>query len=158
MIDILGVYAALFCLVALGIGSVFRASKWERLTTVLAWLAAVYCGIHRNDYRVGGFKLLDSTYVVVGCVTAGCLCAFWVLCYCQNKRRCFGFAGLLAISAPLAFYGGVADRFGGSLANPNALIQGHTLWHFFGAVALFAAYEVFATAGYDRSTLKMEQS
>lgn len=153
MLDILGVYAVLFCLVALGIGTVFRAKRFELPVTFVAWMAAFFCGIHRNDYRVGGFKLLDSTYVVVGCVAVGSVCALLALWSCESRRRAFGFAGLLAVSAPLAFFGGIADRFRGSLAAPDAIVQGHTLWHFFGAVALLATYEVFAAAGYDRSAI-----
>ncbi|MEO6005432.1 MAG: hypothetical protein ABIZ04_16705 [Opitutus sp.] len=59
----------------------------------------------------------------------------------------------LSIAAPLTFFGGVADRFGGLLANPEALIQGHAVWHAMGAIALWAAYEAYVSTGFDCSTL-----
>jgi hypothetical protein len=57
-------------------------------------------------------------------------------------------------TAPIAFAGGQGDRFGGFLANPDGFLQGHAVWHTLGAVAILAAYEVFATTGFDRSTLR----
>ncbi len=153
MVDILGVYAVLFSLVALGGCAVFRAGGRRRdfFGAVAVWLLAVPAGIHRNDCRVAGLKPLDSTYVVVAMealASAGVL-GSWRLA--RGVRRYYGSLAVLCLAAPLAFFGGLADRFGGRLADPNALIQGHTLWHTMGAVALLAAYEAYAATGFDRS-------
>lgn len=153
MIDILGVYAVLFCLLPLGCGAAFRCSsrKFDCLATLGAWLLAVPAGIHRNDVRLAGVKLLDSTSVVVGAVALTSVAALIAWRHARDARHSFAAVVTLSIAAPIAFFGGAADRFGGMLANPDALIQGHAIWHTLGAVALLAAYEIFASTGFDRS-------
>lgn len=156
MIDILGVYAVLFSLVLLGWSAVFRQSnrKFDRFAVLGTWLLAVPAGIHRNDLRLAEVKVLDSTYVVVGAVTLVSVAALISWRHARNYRHYFGAAATLTLAAPVAFFGGLADRFGGMLANPDALIQGHTVWHTLGAVAVLAAYEIFVSTGFDRSVFE----
>jgi hypothetical protein len=155
MLDILGVYAVLFALLVLGVGAAFqiRSARYDFFAAIGAWLLAVPAGIFRNDVRIAGFKLLDSTYVVVAGISIGAVLAAISWRHAQYFRSYLVALIVLSITAPLAFFGGVADRFGGLLANPNALIQGHTVWHSMGAVALWAAYEAYASTDFDCSTL-----
>lgn len=157
MIDILGVYAVLLCLLLVGAFALRRESDGSDLSGWLmaigVWAIAIFAGVHRNDVRIGGVKLFDSTYVMVASVAIGCtfaLIAFW---RAKDRRAYWRAVTILAVAAPLAFLGGQGDRFGGFLANPEALVQGHTIWHTLGAVAILAAYETFAATGFDRSTL-----
>ncbi len=114
-------------------------------------MSAVAAGIYRNNVRLGGFKLLDSKYVVVASVTVVCLCAVFCFRHVSSRRGYFLWIAGLAVAAPVAFFGGLADRYGGMLADPEALIQGHSVWHSSGALALLCAYQIYATAGFDRS-------
>ena len=157
MIDILGVYAVLYLMVWIGVTHHFPKITSQRITaslgTLLVWAGAIWTGIHRNDVRLAGIKVFDSTYVFVTAVTIGC--ALLALVYWRAvaiRRLLHRPLGLLLIAAPLSFTGGVGDRFGGYWADPEAWIQGHTVWHALGAVALWAAYEVYAAAGFDHST------
>lgn len=155
LLDILGVYAVLVVLVVIGFYTAWpiRTRKYEMPVAVAAWILAIAAGIHRNDVRIWNFKVLDSTTVVIAAVTIASLLALLAYRRAVNRRRYVVAVVTLAICAPLAFFGGLADRFGGVLANPDALIQGHSIWHSFGAVALVAAYEVFAAASFDRSVM-----
>jgi hypothetical protein len=157
MIDILGVYAVLYCLLLVGASALLprlRGASLAWICVLLVWAAAIYTGAHRNDVRIAGIKPFDSTYVMVVSVVLGCamaLLAFRV----ANNRRAYGRAVIaLAITAPIAFAGGQGDRFGGFWANPDGFLQGHAVWHTLGAVAILAVYEVFAATGFDRSTLR----
>lgn len=158
LVDILGVYAALMSVAVLGVGSAIRRfnSLYDFVTAAMIWIIAVMTGIHRNDYRFGGFKPLDSKTIVVTCVAVGSVCALlgtrrWTPLHARRGQWALV---VLGVSAPLAFFGGLADRFGGVLANPEALIQGHSLWHSLGAVALIAAYEIYSATGFDRSVFE----
>jgi len=156
MIDILGVYAVLYCLLLVGVAALWPSWRRARVawTSVLAtWGAALYTGVHRNDIRVHGVKLFDSTYVMVAAIAAGGLMALLARRRAASSRTYSRAVIGLAVTAPIAFIGGQGDRFGAFLADPQALVQGHALWHVFGAAAILAAYEVFAASGYDRSTL-----
>lgn len=160
MIDILGVYAVLYCLLLVGATTMWPS--WRRpgaawIGVLLTWSAALYTGIHRNDIRVFGVKLFDSTYVMISAVAAGCLLALLVRRHASSGAYSRAVLGL-AVTAPIAFIGGQGDRFGAFLANPEALVQGHAAWHTFGAAAILAAYEVFAATGYDQSTLQLDDS
>ncbi len=157
MIDILGVYAVLYGLVLVGVSA--RYSKLSRGSMavgliLLTWAMAIYTGVHRNDVRLYGFKVFDSTYVFIFAVTIGCTLAALTYWRAPDRRRYYWAAAVLTVSAIISFSGGVGDRFGGFWACPDGLIQGHAVWHAFGAVAMLAAYELFAMVGYDRSTLK----
>ena len=156
MIDILGVYVVLCSLLIVGYAAAFRLAgrRFDFAATVAAWLAAVPAGIHRNDLRIAGFKLLDSTYVVVAAVSLGVVSVLLCWRHARGSRRYLLGVIALILAAPIAFFGGLADRFGGLLANPEALIQGHTLWHGFGTAAMLAAYEAFAATGFDRSVFE----
>ncbi len=157
LIDILGVYVALFGLIAIGLGSIARSPTQPRqklATSGLIWVAAFWTGIHRNDVRLGGIKPFDSTYVVVAAITLSSVLALTALRRTKDRKHYFRSLVALIIAAPLAFMGGLEDRFGGFLANPEALIQGHSVWHALGALSLLAAYEVFASTGYDASVFR----
>jgi hypothetical protein len=145
----------LFALIVIGVGAAFdlRSERCDFFGAVCAWLLAVPAGIYRNDVRIAGIKLLDSTYVVVGGISIAAVLAVLSWRQTRNFRRYFVALIVLGVSAPLAFFGGVSDRFGGQLADPDALIQGHTIWHSMGALALWAAYEAYASTGFDRSSL-----
>lgn len=156
MIDILGVYAVLYCLLLVGLTAhrpqlTVAPIAWTGVFAV--WVAAIYTGIHRNDVRVLGLKLFDSTYVMVVSVALGSAMA--LMAYRRaSDRRAYRYAVVtLAVAAPIAFVGGQGDRFGAFLAAPDAFVQGHTVWHTLGAVAILAAYEAFAATGFDRSTV-----
>lgn len=156
MIDVLGVYAVLYCLLWVGLSALRPRMCDLRVAwtgVLVVWLAAIYTGIHRNDFRVAGFKLFDSTYVMVASVTLGCVMAAAAFRKATDRRGYWRASVTLAIAAPIAFVGGQGDRFGGFLAAPDAIIQGHAVWHTLGAVAILAAYEVFAATGFDRSAL-----
>ena len=159
MLDILGVYLVLFALCAIGLSTFFalKGRAYDFTVTAFIVLAAFASGVHRNDVRIAGFKLFDSTYVVVAGVSLAS--AFVIFCYSRARNRTRYLCVLLAVtsSAVIAFCGGISDRFGGSMANPDALIQGHSLWHVFGAVALLAAYELFAIAGFDSSIFEIRK-
>jgi hypothetical protein len=157
LIDILGVYAVLFTAVFLGCCT-FRP-RWAHgrqgfVTAAAIWVTALAAGIFRNDVRIFGFKLLDSTYVVVGLVTLGVSLAIFAWGrVAPEKHRGYRFAlGAVAVCSTIAFAGGLGDRFGGFYCNPEGLVQGHALWHTFGGLALLSVYEVFASTGVDRST------
>jgi hypothetical protein len=156
MIDILGVYAVLYFLLLTGAATSFSRLREHRLAwalVVATWLAAIYTGVHRNDIRWLGLKLFDSTYVFVASVVLGCLLA--LLAYRQAKNRA-GYIKAMTVFAlftSLSFAGGIGDRFNGFWAGPEIFIQGHAVWHAFGAVSLLAIYEVFSAAGFDRSVL-----
>lgn len=157
LIDILGVYAVLFALLFLG-ASVF-VERWRRpfaawAGVIVSWAVAIFTGAHRNDIRWWGVKPFDSTYVMVVCVTLGCALALAARTRAQSVRAYWLAIAGLAVAAPLAFVGGQSDRFGGFWGNPEALIQGHAVWHTLGAVAISVAYEVFAATGFERSTLR----
>ena len=155
LIDILGVYVALFGLTAIALSAqVSKPMKlsYEAAMTSVFWIIAFWTGIHRNDVRVGRFKLFDSTYVVVAAVAFSSILALRSFVRTADKRRSVFSLAALVIAAPLAFAGGLGDRFGGFLADPEGLIQGHSIWHACGAIALLASYEIFAAAGHDRST------
>lgn len=157
MIDILGVYAVLFCLLFVGLTALWptlRVSSIAWTGVVLVWVVAIYTGAHRNDVRIFGIKPFDSTYVMVVSVTLGCAMALLAFREAKDRRAYLRAVAALAIAAPMAFAGGQGDRFGGFLANPDALVQGHAVWHTLGAVAILAAYEVFAATGFDRTTLR----
>jgi hypothetical protein len=139
MIDILGVYAVLYLLLVMGAGTVAnrpirREAAWTM--TVGAWLAAIYTGVHRNDVRVYGIKLFDSTYVFVAAVALGSLLAVLAWRRAANRATYLRAMAVFAGATPISFAGGIGDRFGG-----------------FGAVSLLAVYEAFSAAGYDRSTM-----
>lgn len=158
LIDILGVYAALMSIAVIGVVSVVRrfAPNYDFLLAIVIWIVAVTTGIHRNDFRFGGFKPLDSKTIVVACVAVGSACALFGIRQLKSvhTRRWKWALSALLVSAPIAFFGGLADRFGGVLASPKAAIQGHSLWHGLGAVALLAAYEMYAATGFDRSVFE----
>ena len=154
MVDILGVYAVLYLFVLaatlenLGRGNT-GLPAWA--ASVAMWTVAIYTGVHRNDVRWMGAKIFDSTYVFVGAVSAGCLLALLAWRRALNRPRYLRAIGIMAVAAGISFAGGIGDRFHGFWAAPDAFLQGHAVWHTFGAVALLAAYEAFAVAGFDRS-------
>ena len=161
MVDILGVYAVLYLLLLVGCARGF--SRIEQglpawLAALAVWFAAIYTGVHRNDVRWLGLKVFDSTYVFVVAVAVGSLLAVLAYRRAANRRRCGWALASLAAAAAISFTGGIGDRFHGFWAAPNAFIQGHAVWHTFGAVALVAAYEAYAAAGFDRSTLSVTTS
>ena len=155
LIDILGVYAVLYCLMLVGV-----CANWPALNRraggliPLVWAAAIYTGIYRNDVHWLGFKVFDSTYVFVSGATLGGGLALFALRRASNRPAYFIALSLLVVAATVSFSGGIGDRFGGYWADPDFIVQGHAVWHTFGAVALLAAYEVFATTGFDRSILQ----
>jgi len=156
LVDILGVYVVLFSVVGLGVAAVWRIELSKRAWLAFAaviWVAAVFCGIFRNDVRIGGLKVFDSTYVVVGFVTAGFLLGLLASRRAPGRSAYWRVFTVLSIFAAIAFTGGLGDRFGGFWASPEGLVQGHAVWHTFGALALIAVYELFALVGFDRSTL-----
>lgn len=156
MIDILGVYAVLYLLLVVG-GSTIAC----RLSTgptgwglvMGAWFAAIYTGIHRNDVRIYGLKVFDSTYVFVASVAIGCLLALVAFFRARDRRRYLAAMLVFFLSTTVSFSGGIGDRFGGFWANPDFIIQGHAVWHTFGAISLLAIYEAFSAAGFDHSVL-----
>lgn len=154
MVDILGVYAVLYLLVLagalenLGRGNA-GAPAW--IASLAVWAAAIYTGVHRNDVRWHGVKIFDSTYVFVVAVAAGCLLAALAWRRAANRPKYLRALAVMGVAAGISFTGGIGDRFQGFWAAPNAFLQGHAVWHTFGAVALLAAYEAFAIAGFDRS-------
>ncbi len=157
MIDILGVYAVLYCLLFVGLSALWprlRGGTLAWLRVLGVWTVAIYTGVHRNDVRFAGVKLFDSTYVMIASVALGSAMAVVAFLAAKNMHAYWRAVMTLAIAAPLAFVGGQGDRFGGFLANPDGFIQGHAVWHTLGAVAILASYEVFAATGFDRSTLR----
>ncbi|PTY02673.1 hypothetical protein DB347_23460 [Opitutaceae bacterium EW11] len=158
MLDILGVYAVLFCLIGVGVAALGRWKKKDGMVAIACWGVAFWTGIHRNDIRIHGFKLLDSKHVVIASVAIGFACAALCFFRVKNRRRYWARLAVLAPTAALAFFGGSADRYGGAWAAPDALIQGHTVWHVAGAIALLAAYEVFSMTGYDRSVFAIDSA
>lgn len=153
LLDILGVYAALFGLCGLGLTHLARWSGvgFEKSAALLLWFSAFVAGIFRNDVRIAGFKPFDSTTIVVATVAVGSACALLSGWRPADRRRYARALAVLIVAAPIAFFGGYADRFGGLWAAPEGFIQGHAVWHTLGAVSLLAAYEIFAAAGFDAS-------
>ncbi|HEY8993309.1 MAG TPA: ceramidase domain-containing protein [Lacunisphaera sp.] len=156
MIDILGVYAVLYLLLLMGAATM--ASRLSNpvlapILTIGVWLAAIYTGVHRNDIRVFGLKLFDSTYVFVAAVALGCLFAILAYKRANNRSGYLRAMAVFALSASISFAGGIGDRFGGFCAAPESIIQGHAVWHTFGAVSLLAIYEAFSATGFDRSIM-----
>ncbi len=154
MVDILGVYAVLYLLVLggalenLGRG---RTGLPAWIASLAVWAAAIFTGVHRNDVRWLGVKVFDSTYVFVVAVAAGCVLAALALRRAANRSKYLRALGVMGVALGISFAGGIGDRFHGFWAAPDGLLQGHAIWHTFGAVALLAAYEAFAIAGFDRS-------
>lgn len=156
MIDILGVYAVLYFLLLIGAATSFSRLREHRLAwalVVATWLAAIYTGVHRNDIRWFGLKLFDSTYVFVASVALGCLFALMAYRQAKNRTDYLKAMTVFVLSTALSFAGGAGDRFNGFWAGPELFIQGHAVWHTFGAVSLLAIYEIFSAAGFDRSVL-----
>lgn len=161
MIDILGVYSVLYGLLLVGATTLWpswRRPGWAGLGVLATWSAAFYTGIHRNEIRVAGVKLFDSTYVMIVAVAAGCLLALLVRRHAPSSRAYWRAVLGLAVTAPIAFIGGQGDRFGAFWANPDAIVQGHAVWHTLGAAAILAAYEIFAATGFDRSTFTVPRA
>ncbi|HEX2861700.1 MAG TPA: ceramidase domain-containing protein, partial [Lacunisphaera sp.] len=159
MIDILGVYAVLYSLLLIGVATRFKQLGEHRLAwvaVVATWLAAIYTGVHRNNLRWFGVKLFDSTYVFIAAVALGCLLAVLAYRHAANRKRYLKAMAVFVLSTSLSFAGGIGDRFDGFWAGPEFLIQGHAIWHTFGAVSLLAIYEAFSAAGFDRSVLQRE--
>lgn len=159
LIDILGVYTVLFALLFVGASvlvSAWQQSRFAWTGVATSWAAAIFTGAHRNDIRWWGIKPFDSTYVMIVSVALGCGMALAVRSQAREQRLYWRAVAVLAVAAPLAFVGGQADRFGGFWAAPEALIQGHAVWHTIGAVAILATYEIFASTGFDRSTLSRD--
>lgn len=157
LIDILGVYTALYGLIVLGLKAnwpVLLSGSCGWLLDFAAWVLAIITGIYRNDARIAGIKLFDSTYVVVAAVALGCLLVFGAARRITNTSQYRRAVLLLALSVPVAFVGGQGDRFGGLFAAPDAWVQGHAVWHVLGAVAILSVYEAFAATGTYRSTLE----
>lgn len=157
MLDILGVYAVLYGLLLVGLSAILNSMSdgWRGWgMVILVWAFAIYTGVHRNDIRWFGLKIFDSTYVFVVAVALGCGFALFAYRKAVNRAAYFRALVVLIIAATISFSGGIGDRFGGFWAAPESVLQGHAIWHVFGAIALLAAYEIFAAAGYDRSTLK----
>jgi len=150
LIDIMGVYAALATLLAHGCWKQTRRrpSGVALMAMGAVWLAAVWCAIHRNDFRCWGFKPLDSKTVVVAFVAITSLLALAAVWRARRPLRTALAlrAAAVAVLAPLAFAGGLGDRFHGFWADPNALIQGHTVWHTAGALALLLVHDLFTHA------------
>jgi hypothetical protein len=154
MIDILGVYAVLFSLILMGLGanlSWIKGALFGFVAVILTWSLAIYTGIHRNDVRWLGVKLFDSTYVFVAAVGLGCVLVLLSMRLVRNRAKFFKAVTIFLISTPISFAGGIGDRFGGFWANPEALVQGHAVWHVFGAISMLALYELFSAVGFDRS-------
>jgi hypothetical protein len=161
MIDILGVYAVLYLLMLAGaLENLGRGNVgWPAWGASLAvWAAAIYTGVHRNDVRWLGVKLFDSTYVFVAAVAAGCLLAALAWRRAKDRTKYVRALGAVAVAAGISFTGGIGDRFHGFWAAPDSFLQGHAVWHTFGAVALLATYEAFALAGFDRSLFQSPRS
>jgi hypothetical protein len=156
MIDILGVYVTLFALVGTGVAARLSCFswRWDAAIACMAWVLAVPAGIWRNDVRIWNFKILDSTYVVLGAifVIVGLVLGAWRKT--TDTRRFAVLALTMALSGAIAGIGGWADRFGHFLANPNGWIQGHSVWHLLGALGLGCAYEIFCLTGFDRSVFE----
>ncbi|MBI3886258.1 MAG: ceramidase domain-containing protein [Opitutae bacterium] len=155
LIDILGVYAVLYCLVVMA-----AKANWPRLAAgalgwaldVGAWVLAVTTGIFRNDVRIAGFKVFDSTYVVVAAVALSWLLVLGVARrQASPKKYRRAVVGAAFFSAG-SFAGGLGDRFGGFWLAPDAFVQGHAVWHVLGAFAVLAVYEALAGSGLYRST------
>ena len=91
---------------------------------------------------------------IVAAVAVGCALALLTWRRAPDRTRGTRALLVLALAATGSFTGGIGDRFGGYWAAPEAPLQGHAVWHTLGAVALLAAYEVFAAAGFDRSVLR----
>lgn len=148
LIDMMGVYAILFALALIGFVSVteIHLPKLRQLLVAgLSWLAAVWCTIHRNDFRWWGFKPLDSTTVVLVMIALCTILAIWKMTRLGSQRTAHHWAFLLgtATLGPLAGAGGQGDRFHGFWADPTALIQGHSVWHVAGAAALLCCFALF---------------
>lgn len=161
MIDILGVYAVLYCLLLVGLAtSVKRLAHGPGATVgvISVWAAAIYTGVHRNDIRFMGVKLFDSTHVFVAAVIIGGLLAVAAFFRSANRSAYLRAMIVFIIVTPVSFAGGIGDRFGGFWAAPEVFPQGHAVWHAFGALSLIALYEVFAAAGFDQSVLKPRES
>lgn len=155
LIDILGVYAVLYCVLLVGVSANWTApNRQGGILVLLTWAAAIGTGIYRNDVRWLGFKIFDSTYVFVGAVTFGSALALLAVRKAVNRPAYFKTLALLMVAAAISFSGGIGDRFGGFWANPDFPIQGHAVWHMLGAVAMLVTYEAFAATGFDRSTLQ----
>ncbi len=156
LIDILGVYAVLYLLLLVGAGALssrIANGPVAWMLVVATWLAAIYTGIHRNDVRVAGFKLFDSTYVFVAAVAVGCVLMLLAARRATNRRALGRALGFFATTAAISFTGGLGDRFGSFWANPDGWVQGHAVWHTFGAIALLGAYEAFVRVEFDRSVI-----
>lgn len=157
MIDILGVYAVLYSLLLIGAATCFSRLGDRRLgwgLMIATWAVAVYTGVHRNDIRWLGIKFFDSTYVFVASVVAGCLLALLAYRQTPNRTRYLKAMTVFVLSTSVSFSGGVGDRFNGFWAGPELFIQGHAVWHAFGAISMLAIYEVFSVAEFDRSVLR----
>lgn len=153
LVDILGVYAVLYLLVLAGaLGNFGRGSGWQAwAASLFAWVAAICTGIYRNDVRLLGMKPFDSTSVFVVAVAAGCGAVTLAWRQAGNRKKFVQAFAVMALAAGLSFAGGIGDRFHGFWASPDGLLQGHAVWHVFGAAALLGAYEAFAIAGFDGS-------
>jgi hypothetical protein len=160
IVDMIGVYAVLYCLVLCGAAASIEWLKRRPVQWGLAgamWLLAFYTGIWRNDRGSSGTAWFDSTDVFAVAVAAIGLLVYAVRRKAKDRKRYLWSVRILIGAAVVALVGLIGDRFGGFWATPDAPVQGHALWHVFGAAAIVGAYEALVTTGFDHSTLRRKQ-
>lgn len=155
LVDIIGVYTTLISLIAVGWDSLRTGPATERpppgnnvgrfALAALMWILSCAAAVFRNDVRIAGLKILDSTYVVVATVALISLLALLATLHRSSRHSVLLFA-LFLLAGTIAAICGFEDRFGHLLARPAAPIQGHAIWHTSGAIALFFAAKLFATS------------
>jgi hypothetical protein len=135
---------------------VLGAKPASRLRRTLPWLGLLTCGaatavaVLRNDVRVAGFKPFDTTYTTI----AGIAVVFVLLMLAIFRHRRsqpgrnlpLGHIAALAGSVGLAAFLQISDRPGHCCGAPDALVQGHAVWHTLMAAAVYIAFTLFESA------------
>lgn len=146
MVDVVGMYWVMAALVVYAFAAPRHYGSALSTLVVLGSLAAA---VYRNEVRVAGMKIFDSTYVTVAFVVLALVLLAWRTIGGGNRSIAIT-VGFLAV---IAVAGQIGDRVGGFWSNPASLVQGHSVWHVAGAGALGLFYEFFARLWSDRGLL-----
>lgn len=157
LFDIIGMYWVVYALIVYGaVGILCQKPLHGWGGNILGFsvaIAAIATSVHRNDWRLFGFKFFDSTYVAVwGFFLVGLLVVIniWqAKPAIRGKAIAWGIGSLVGIG--MAATCQLGDRVGGFLFAPKAIIQAHAIWHLLTAAAVGMAYEVFRMRWHDAS-------
>lgn len=146
LIDVVGMYWTMFLLLALSVHAVTLNKVWcGAAVTLVASISGIVAAIFRNEVRIFGLKPFDSTYVTIASIGAVAVGLFIVSLRHREKAFWWRVAACLA-SALLAVAARLGDEPGRFWFDPDAVVQGHAVWHVAGSAAILLAVDAFRRA------------